>query len=253
MKRSVCLNADIGELPGKAGRALDRAILDVISRCSIACGGHAGDEDSIRATLEAAKARKVVIGVHPSYPDRKNFGRASLDISKGDLLDALRTQVRSFLSIANELGVDVAHMKPHGALYNEAAQDETLASMLVKLAEEIGIPVLVGLPDTEVSRAAGKSNLAFIAEGFADRRYQEDGRLVPRNLPGAVITDKAAQIDQIIGLVENGSLISNTGYAVHLNVQTICIHGDTQGAVESAAALRDALAQHNIEIRAAAP
>lgn len=251
MSRSICLNADIGELPGPEGRALDRAILDIVSRCSIACGGHAGDAESMQATLRAARARQVAVGVHPSYPDRENFGRAPLSLDNDSLLAALRSQVRAFQAIARELSIATVHLKPHGALYNEAAADRGLAGLVVQIARETMIPAIIGPPDSELEAEAGRMGLRFIAEGFADRRYTDDGRLVSRAAPGAVITGTSEQAAQVLSIIERGMVEAQGGNPIPMRVETICLHGDTPGAVESALALRDLLRAGNVRIEAA--
>ena len=250
MTQTICLNADIGELPGDTGRALDRAILDVVSRCNIACGGHAGDDESMRSTLRAARARNVAVGVHPSYPDRENFGRTTMQISAEDLAISLRQQVRTFLNIARDVGVTVAHLKPHGALYNDAARDAHLAGLIVRTAQDARITQLIGPPTSELSRAAEKVGLGFVAEGFADRRYSEDGSLVPRSEAGAVLTSIDEQISQTLQLVRDKCVTTRAGTSIDLHVQTICLHGDTTGAIHSAFAMREALNAHGISIEA---
>ena len=250
MNRSICLNADVGELPGDEGRALDRAILDVVTRCNIACGGHAGDDESMSATIRAADARGVRIGAHPSYPDRKGFGRARIDISDADLEFSLISQVRRLKAIARERGARVAHLKPHGSLYNDAAKDNALADMVAAVCVRSGIDTLIGQPGSQLQAAAEAVGLVFIAEAFADRSYEADGRLTPRSLPGAVITDGTGQLTQVLGLIETGRVTARTGETVSLDAETICLHGDTPGAARAAFALKQALMVRGIRIEA---
>ena len=253
MSRTICLNSDIGELPGEAGRAMDRAILDVVSRCNIACGGHAGDEQSMRATLKAAKARNVVAGVHPSYPDRENFGRKSVALAREELEVSLRQQVRTLTSLARQQGVAVDHLKPHGALYNDAARDTSLAESVIRIAREARIQTIIGPPNSMLSKIALATGMGFLAEGFADRRYAGDGSLVPRTEPQAMLEQPEDQIAQVIGMIETGTVIAVNGKSVPLQIDTICLHGDTAGAVQSALALREALHERDIEISAQDP
>ncbi|MEQ3650933.1 5-oxoprolinase subunit PxpA [Hyphomonas sp.] len=250
MNSTICLNADIGELPGEAGRAMDRAILDVVSRCSIACGGHAGDEESMRATLKAARARNVVAGAHPSYPDRQNFGRKTVAMSHDELEASLRQQVRALASLARLQGVTLDHLKPHGALYNDAARDSNLAEIVARVARDARIRAIIGPPNSRLSRVAHGTGMDFLAEGFADRRYAGDGSLVARSDPGAMIEATQAQVAQVIGIIENGTVSAQDSHAIPLKVDTICLHGDTAGAVHSALALREALHARGIEIKA---
>jgi UPF0271 protein len=250
MSTRICLNADVGELPGDDGRALDRAILDVVTRCNIACGGHAGDDESMAATIHAATARGVLIGAHPSYPDRAGFGRARPNISDEDLEQSLLSQVRTLKAIARGQGAAVAHLKPHGSLYNDAAKDEGLAEMVVSVCQRVGIPELLGPPDSALERKARETGLVFVAEVFADRSYEADGSLTPRALPGAVLTDEARQLAQALSIIVDGEVSARTGERVRLQAQTICLHGDTPGAAGSALALKRALVARGIEITA---
>lgn len=253
MSRTICLNSDIGELPGETGRALDRAILDVVSRCSIACGGHAGDEDSMRATLKAAKARGVVAGAHPSYPDKKNFGRISVSLSPEDLEASLRQQVRTLSSLARLQGVVLDHLKPHGALYNDSAKDAGLAQIVVRIAHQSRIRAVIGPPNSVLRKVALEAGLNFVAEGFADRQYSSDGSLVPRSEPGSVLTSVQEQVAQVLHISEEGCVTARDGSMISLPVETICLHGDTAGAIQSALGIREALQTRKIEIKAHLP
>lgn len=248
MTGHICLNADIGELPGAAGRALDGMILEVVSRCSIACGGHAGDAVSMAETLRLAKARGVLAGAHPSYPDREGFGRMRKDMSLADLAVSLRQQVSDLLAIAAAEGVAVAHIKPHGALYNDAAREGDLARLVAALCVESGVRTLIGPPGSEMARAARAAGLSYIAEGFADRAYEADLSLTPRGLPGAVFEDHAAQRAQALDMVLKHQVTAWTGEIIPIRVETICLHGDTPGAAENAARLRAALETSGIAI-----
>ncbi|MBX3724549.1 MAG: 5-oxoprolinase subunit PxpA [Xanthomonadales bacterium] len=250
MNGSICLNADLGELPGRAGRDLDAALLALVSRCNIACGGHAGDPESMAATVDAAARRDVGIGAHPSYPDRAGFGRQSMAISRSALADSLSAQVTALVSIATAQGSRVRHLKPHGALYNDAAADPALAMLVARLAIDARIGELLGPPRSALAEAAAHTGLRFVAEGFADRAYQADGGLAPRNLPGAVLGRPAALIAQALQIVRTHTVTARTGELLELHVQTLCLHGDTPAALSLARALRDALDQAGIAVRA---
>lgn len=248
MKPTICLNADIGELPGSAGRALDGAILKVVSRCSIACGGHAGDAESMRETLGMAAASGVLAGAHPSYPDREGFGRRRNNISLIDLEASLMTQVRGLLEIAAASGYTVNHIKPHGALYNDAARDAALAELVARVCVRSGVPVLLGPPASELERAAISAGLNYIAEGFADRAYEPDLSLTPRSEPGAVIEDASAQCRQALDMALHHRVRTRAGQTLPIRVETICLHGDTPGAAQSAAHLRQQLERQGVVI-----
>lgn len=253
MIREICLNADIGELPGDNGRALDRAILDVVTRCSIASGGHAGDQESMAATVKAADARNVLIGAHPSYPDREGFGRSAMTLSRADLSITLLQQVRALAAIARERGVPLAHLKPHGALYNTAARDEDTAQTIVDVTIQSRIPLLIGPPTSRLALAAHHAGLPYLAEGFADRAYEASGELTPRTMEGAVIAADEDRVRQAVQIASTGQVTTRTGETIQLPVRTICVHGDTPGALASARAIRAALIRSGISVAAVAP
>ena len=249
MTRGICLNADIGELPGEVGRALDRAILKAVSRCSIACGGHAGDEESMSLTLRMAQEAGVLAGAHPSYPDREGFGRSRTSVSLAELAVSLGDQVSALQRLAAIAGVPVSHIKPHGALYNDAARDDELASLVARLCEEAGIRVLLGPPASAMERAAHAAGLSYFAEGFADRAYEADLSLTPRTLSGAMLEDHEAQRAQALSMALQNQVTARTGEILPIRIQTICLHGDTPGAAENAARLRAALEEQGVAIR----
>tara|TARA_R110000787_G_scaffold20065_4_gene59615 strand:+ start:28973 stop:29734 length:762 start_codon:yes stop_codon:yes gene_type:complete len=253
MKRAICLNADIGELPGSNGRALDRAILDVVSRCNIASGGHAGDQASMAATVKAADARGVLIGAHPSYPDREGFGRKPMIMSREELSATLSQQVRTLAAITRERGASLSHLKPHGALYNTAARDERIARTIVEVTIQARIPLLIGPPKSCLETAASDAGLDYLSEGFADRAYEISGDLTPRSITGAVLETDAERIRQAVQIVTKGKVSARTGETIDLPVHTICVHGDTPGALASTLAIRDALNAAGIEIDAINP
>ncbi len=234
----IDLNADLGELPGEEGRALDAAILSQVTSCSIACGGHAGDEATMHAALGAAKAAGVLPGAHPSYPDREGFGRRSMDIRPEILLPLLKEQVAALREAADAVGVALSHIKPHGTLYNDAAKGGALAETVLRLCEDERLP-LYGLAGSPLSQLA-EGRVRFLGEGFADRRYRSDGTLTPRSEPGAVIEDEAAQAEQAVTLATRAPLQTD-GDPLTLDVKTLCLHGDTKGAAKSAKRLRGAL------------
>ena len=253
MIREICLNADIGELPGDNGRALDRAILDVVTRCSIASGGHAGDQESMAATVKAADARNVLIGAHPSYPDREGFGRNAMTLSRADLSTTLLQQVRALAAIARERGVPLAHLKPHGALYNTAARDEDTAQTIVDVTIQSRIPLLIGPPNSRLALAAHHAGLPYLAEGFADRAYEASGYLTQRTMEGAIIAADEDRVRQAVQIASTGQVTTRTGETIQLPVRTICVHGDTPGALASARAIRAALIRSGISVAAVAP
>ena len=241
----IDLNADLGE-----GMPDDAAMLSVVTSCSVACGGHAGDEASMTETLRAARAAGVVVGAHPSYPDREHFGRRTMRMDPDDLIRSLTGQVAALLSIAAREAVPLRHLKPHGALYNDAARDEGLALILARLTADL-LPgaALIGPPNSALAKAARLVAIPFLAEGFADRAYRADGSLVPRSAPGAVI-DGPDRADRAVRLATERALPTGDGGSVSLPIQTICLHGDAPGAGAAARAVRDALQAAGVTVRA---
>jgi len=195
MSLTIDLNADLGELPGVEGRASDAAILKVVTSCAIACGAHAGDDEIMEATLRTAFRNKVAAGAHPSYPDRENFGRKSMQISLEDLAASLREQMKRLQLIAARAGVPLTHVKPHGALYNDAAKSAGIAGTIAAQVKLLfgTEAALVGPPNSETEKAAQEARLPFHAEGFIDRTYLPNGALMPRSTPGAVHHDTPAR------------------------------------------------------------
>jgi 5-oxoprolinase (ATP-hydrolysing) subunit A len=228
---TVDLNADLGE-----GDPYDDELLQVVSSCNVACGGHAGDARSMQATVAAAVANRVAVGAHPAYPDREGFGRRSGFLHGDELRKSLIEQISALRAVAAKIGVTLTHVKPHGALYNDAVNDRELAVLIVS-AVQSALPgaAFVGLPNSQLQIATGRS-LRFVAEGFVDRAYQDNGQLVPRSEPGAVHTSLERVLSQAIALVGK--------------VDTLCIHGDTPGAAEIARAVRKELEKQGVEIRA---
>jgi UPF0271 protein len=242
----IDLNADLGE-----GDSCDTELLKVVSSCNIACGGHAGDRDSIAATIREALANGVTVGAHPSYPDREGFGRRSGFMSGAALGAALEEQLQLFADIARELGAGIGHVKPHGALYTDAVVDASLAATIATaVAAMPERPPLVGQPGTELEYAANAQGLDFIAEAFVDRAYREDGRLVPRSEQGAVHDDIDRIREQAVSLAVEGKTTGSAGDEVHVRADTLCIHGDTPGAAEAARAVRAALEEAGVVINA---
>ncbi len=250
MSRAIDLNADLGELPGAEGRASDRAILAEVTSCAIACGGHAGDAATMEATLLAAQAHNVLAGAHPSYPDRENFGRRSMAISPEDLHAALCSQMMQLSAIADRLGVALAHIKPHGALYNDAAKIEATADTVARAAQScFGTKLaLVGPPNSETEKAAKRHGLRFFAEGFMDRTYMPDGSLMPRGQDGAVLEDTDARLHQACLIARDQQVTDCNGTLLALPAKTICLHGDSPGAAQTARLIRAALGVQGISV-----
>ena len=224
--RLIDLNADIGE-----GCGDDDALLQCVSSASIACGGHAGDAQSMRAALRACRRLGVAAGAHPGYADREHFGRRALDLPPVLLQRQLREQIEALDRIAREEGVVLRHVKPHGALYNQAAVDERLADVVVA-AVQAAAPglALMGLAGSALPRAARRAGLRAIDEGFADRGYSPEGLLLPRDQAGAFVEDPQRAARQVLRLLDGDPAATS-----------FCIHGDRPGAADFARELRAAL------------
>jgi len=237
----IDLNADVGE------GADDMGIIPLVSSISVACGAHAGDEDTMRRCVAEAKRRGVAVGAHPGYPDRDGFGRRSLDISDVDLIASLREQIAVLTTVAGSLDTTLRHVKPHGALYNSAAVDEGLAATVVRAidASALRLFALAGSRMIEVARAAG---LAVASEAFADRRYLADGTLAPRSVDAALIEDPRAAAGQALALALGKPIETLDGGPITIAADTICLHADTPGAVSNAKAVRDALNSAGVEV-----
>ena len=219
----VDLNADLGE-----GAGNDAAILKFVTSANIACGGHAGDPELMSSTIELAKKERVAIGAHPGYPDRAGFGRRQLQMSPDEVHDSVVEQIRALHELARAAGVPLRHVKPHGALYNSAATDTSMADAIATAVAAIDPAIILfGLAGSELVVAGQRAGLRTVAEGFADRTYSTDGRLTPRSQSGALIGDPAVAATQAIRLVAEGKVRSLQGEDVEVHVDTICIHGDS--------------------------
>lgn len=238
-------NCDLGE-----GCGTDAAIVPLISSASIACGAHAGDAATMRATVALCIAHGVAIGAHPSFEDREHFGRRELDIAAELLEASVRRQVETLAETCTRLGGRMHHVKPHGALYNLAARDRATAGAIVRAIRAVDPAlVLYGLADSQLTRAGRDAGLAVAHEVFAERAYDADGRLAPRGTPGAVIEDLGASLAQVRLLLREGVVVARDGTRVPLHADTLCLHGDRVDAPAFARALRDALEAEGAEIR----
>lgn len=243
----IDLNADLGE-----GAPDDDALMRIVSSCNVACGGHAGDAESMAGTIRLALMHGVAIGAHPSYRDREGFGRRSRFQSGDALYESLSAQVEAFSGIAAELGARVAHLKPHGALYNDAAADAEIADIVSRVTAELpGNCRLVGPPGSELQLSASRHGLGFIAEAFVDRAYGPGGKLVSRSEAGAVLDDLGRITAQALSLAIHKAVDAVDGTRIRIAADTLCIHGDRPGAAAAGNAIRDALQQRGIEICAA--
>lgn len=247
--RGIDMNADVGESFGAWTLGADDELFHYISSANIACGWHAGDPAVMERTVALALQAGIALGAHPGYPDLEGFGRRSMALSPDEVRRAVLYQVGALDAFVRAAGGRLRHVKAHGALYNDAARSPALASALARavLAFDPAL-MLVGLPGSELERAAAQAGLAFAGEFFADRGYRDDGSLVPRSEPGAMIHDTALCIERVLRAVRELSVVSVSGRVVPLRASTICLHGDNPEAVAFAAALRAALRESGIAI-----
>jgi 5-oxoprolinase (ATP-hydrolysing) subunit A len=240
--RTVDLNADLGEGFGVWRLGDDDALLDVVTSANVACGFHAGDPSTMRRVCDRAVERDVVIGAQVSYRDLAGFGRRFVDVEPGELADDVLYQLAALDGIARTSGGRVRYVKPHGALYNAAVTHEAQATAVVAAvaAYDSTLPVL-GLPGSALLRAAGDAGLPTVAEGFPDRGYTPDGTLVPRREPGALVHDPGTVAARAVRMAAEGRVQAVDGSTVGVDIQSVCVHGDTPGAVELARAVRVAL------------
>lgn len=243
MSKSIDLNADLGE---HYGSKTDEHIMPFISSCNIACGGHFGDINSIMSTLKLAKKWKVAVGAHPSYPDKENFGRRKMEIRDEELSKSIQSQLQLFKYCCNTLNIQVKHVKPHGALYNEIATDRSLGEVVCKSIHEVFPDTNVfGLAGSEVSEACSQFGLTFIPEAFADRSYRYDGTLMPRSLSKAVLNEKES-VNQALEIVLRQRVKADSW--ISIKAKSLCLHGDSRGAVQMAKHIYDQLKAHGIAI-----
>lgn len=221
------INCDLGE-----GLSNDALLMPYLGSCNIACGGHAGNEQSIKETIRLANKHQVKIGAHPSYPDIFNFGRLKMEISLESLKNSLISQLSLFRDLANEEKIEIHHIKPHGALYNFSAKDHSTASMILDILEnEFSGPHLYCPPNSLISQMAEERGIPIKREVFADRNYNDDGSLVSRTEYNAVITDSDKVLKHIKIMVEQGKISTAKGNTIPVRADTICIHGDNPNAV----------------------
>lgn len=245
--RQLDLNADVGE--GQPDS--DAALLQLVTSANIACGLHAGDPHTMRKTVALAVRHEVAVGAHPGFDDREGFGRRPVQLSASELTDLLLYQLGALHAIARVEGAAVHHVKPHGALYNQAERDETLAADIITAVRAFDPQLrLVGRAGSAMARAAGALGHPFSAEAFADRRYRADGSLLSRSEPGAVLTQPDAVVSQVRRLVTDGEVLADDGTRVPVAFETLCLHGDTPGSAALAARIRQELGALGVVVSA---
>jgi 5-oxoprolinase (ATP-hydrolysing) subunit A len=246
----IDLNADVGESFGAYRLGRDEDLIPLVTSANVACGFHAGDPGIMRATVTLAREHKVAVGAHPGFPDLVGFGRRELNASPREVEDAVAYQIGALAGIAAGQGVRLQHVKAHGALYNMAIRSRPLSDAIARATAAVDRTlVLLGLPGSELIEAGKRAGLRTAAEGFADRAYQADGALVPRTEAGAVIDDPDTVVDRAVAMARERAVVAIDGSRVAIEVETICVHGDTPGAAALASRIRQALANAGIDVR----
>lgn len=249
MKKQIDLNSDLGESFGQWRMGNDEAILPVVSSANVACGFHAGSPEGILKTLTAAKENGVAVGAHVGYPDLVGFGRRNMDIASSELTADVIYQIGALKGLAAAAGTDVLYVKPHGALYNTIAHDKRQATAVIEAIKAIDNKlILVALAGSPLIGWAQESGLNVVAEAFADRAYNSDGTLVSRKLAGSVLHDPKIVAERMLQLVQEGGVISIDGQFTPIEAGSICVHGDSPGALEMAQQVRAILEKQGIEI-----
>lgn len=246
MAEVIDLNSDLGE-----GAGYDEEILSLVSSANISCGFHAGNPSSILATIRSAKRHGVAVGAHPSFDDRENFGRREMEVPAAEVSALVAYQIGAFAALCELAGAVMEHIKPHGALYNMAARDRHLSAAVAGgIAAVAASAWLFVLPKSRLEEAAHARSLKTAGEFFADRAYQSNGELVPRTDPEAVLCDPSAAAERVVRLLREGVVRTIDHQEVAMSARTVCVHGDTPGAVNFVRELRARLERENIRIAA---
>ena len=245
----VDLNADLGESFGAYTIGMDAEVLQFITSANVACGFHAGDPLVMEKTVRLAAAQGTAVGAHPGYPDLMGFGRRNLKVKPAEAKAYIKYQVGALMAFTKAAGLKMQHVKPHGAFYNMAAVDEALASAICEGIYEVDPElILLGLAGSAHIRAAKAAGLRTASEVFADRAYMDDGTLVPRTMPGAMVHDKKLAIARTVRMVKEGCVETITGKIIPIQADSICVHGDNPDAIGFVQEIRDTLAREGVAV-----
>jgi UPF0271 protein len=245
MTKQIDLNCDMGE-----GMDNDAKLMPLISSANIACGYHAGNDSIMRATVALAKLSGVSIGAHPGFADKENFGRMEMQLSSNELYQLIWDQLELMQTVTQEASVAMHHVKPHGALYNMAARDASMAKVIAQAVKDFDANlILYGLSGSYLISEAKALGLTTASEVFADRTYQDNGSLTPRSQTNAMIHDQASSLAQVLQMIQEQSVESVTGKIIPLSAETICIHGDGPNALSFAQQINTALHTASIKIQ----
>lgn len=245
MLQTIDINVDVGE-----GVNNEAELMSYISSCNIACGGHAGNLETMKTVVKLAKQHRVKIGAHPSFPDKENFGRKPIKISSAALFKSIREQINSLMSVLRNENVRLQHIKPHGALYNLATANDSIATVIIEAVKSISLPIKLYVPyNSVISELALKENIPIVYEAFADRNYNEDLTLVSRNEENAIISDSNEMFNHVSRMIKQQKVKTISGVEVKIIAETFCIHGDNPKAVNLIKDLKEKLEQIRIGIK----
>jgi 5-oxoprolinase (ATP-hydrolysing) subunit A len=246
----IDINCDVGENPEAIADGSQEALMPYISSVNIACGGHAGDAQSMCTTVEQAQRHNLSIGAHPGYEDPANFGRVELHLPPEEITASIERQIQALQRIAQECGASIDHVKAHGALYNQAARDREIARAIAEgVRRACPNAILVGLAGSVMLDEFRAAGFSVAAEAFADRRYEPDGTLCSRKFPDALLRDPQQAADQALRIAQHSTVNASDNSTISLRADTLCLHGDTPGAPQIAAAVHRKLTQASIAIR----
>ena len=245
MLQTIDINVDVGE-----GINNESQLMPFISSCNIACGGHAGNMQTMRNVVKLAKQHNVKIGAHPSFPDKENFGRQAIEISSAGLFKSIREQINGLMSVLRDENARIHHIKPHGALYNLAATKTSIATVIIEAMKSISLPIKLYVPyNSVVAELAIKENIPIVYEAFADRNYNDDLTLVSRNKKNAIISDSEELFNHVFRMITQRKVKTINGVEVKIIATTFCIHGDNPNAVNLIKDLNERLEKNHISIK----
>jgi UPF0271 protein len=246
----ININCDLGEKSKHHSNENDPALLEIVNSANVACGYHAGDEDTMREVIKISKNRGVSIGAHPSFNDPDNFGRERINLSENEIRKLIIDQYEILQKIAQENNENVTHMKPHGALNNMACEDIDLATILAKVIYEIDKDLIYLVPTgSKMEKAAKNLNMKIACEIFADRNYEDDGNLVSRKKPHALITDPEQAKKHVLSMVQNQAINCHSGKQIPCEIDSVCIHGDNESSLATAKSIRDNLLENKLNLK----
>ena len=246
----ININCDLGEKSKLHSNENDPALLEIVNSANVACGYHAGDEETMREVIKISKNRGVSIGAHPSFNDPDNFGRERMNLSENEIRKLIIDQYEILQKIAQENNENVTHMKPHGALNNMACEDIELATILAKVIYEIDKNLIYLVPTgSKMEKAAKSLNMKIACEIFADRNYEDDGNLVSRKKPHALITDPEQAKKHVLSMVQNQAINCHSGKQIPCEIDSVCIHGDNESSLATAKSIRDNLLENKLNLK----